>query len=293
MATTFTILAVFVPVSFMSGMVGRFFYEFGITVAAAVVASLFVSFTLDPMLSSRWVDPDIERGYHPHFVGRTLARFNQWFEDLHVKYERLLGWCLRHRLAVLAIAVVAFLASFPILAILGGDFMPDFNRGEYQVTFKATPGATLAETKERALAVVRELKKLPDVDYTYTTIGEAGITRRGPTEGVVFVKLKSSRGKTFSRGPLRGAARGGGRPRPHLRLHRGRRLRPKPLQYSRARAGGGRARPPLPPADRRRWRRSRASSTSRRASRRASPSCASTSTATARATSASTSARSR
>jgi HAE1 family hydrophobic/amphiphilic exporter-1 len=198
MATTFTILAVFVPVSFMSGMVGRFFYEFGITVAAAVVASLFVSFTLDPMLSSRWVDPDIERGYHPHFVGRTLARFNQWFEDLHVKYERLLAWALRHRLAVVGMAFVAFVASFPILAILGGDFMPDFNRGEYQVTFKATPGATLAETKDRALAVVRELRKLPDVDYTYTTIGESGITRRGPTEGVVYVKLKSSRGKTFT-----------------------------------------------------------------------------------------------
>ncbi|HXK08660.1 MAG TPA: efflux RND transporter permease subunit [Vicinamibacteria bacterium] len=198
MATTFTILAVFVPVSFMSGMVGRFFYEFGITVAAAVVASLFVSFTLDPMLSSRWVDPDIEKGYHPHLVGRTLQAFNQWFEDMHVQYERLLGWALRHRPAVLAIAAAAFLLAFPILAILGGDFMPDFNRGEYQVTFKATPGATLAETKERALAVVRELKRLPDVDYTYTTIGESGITRRGPTEGVVYVKLKSSRGKTFT-----------------------------------------------------------------------------------------------
>jgi len=198
MATTFTILAVFVPVSFMSGMVGRFFYEFGITVAAAVVASLFVSFTLDPMLSSRWVDPDIEKGYHPHFVGRTLARFNQWFEDLHVKYERLLGWCLGHRKTVLAVALVAFLASFPILAVLGGDFMPDFNRGEYQVAFKATPGATLAETKERALAVVRELRKLPGVEYTYTTIGESGITRRGPTEGVVYVKLRESKGKTFS-----------------------------------------------------------------------------------------------
>ena len=155
MATTFTIIAVFVPVSFMGGMVGRFFYEFGITVAAAVVASLFVSFTLDPMLSSRWVDPDIERGYHPHFVGRTLQRFNEWFDDLHLQYERLLGWCLRHRPAVLGVALVAFLASFPILAILGGDFMPDFNRGEYQVSFKATPGATLAETKERALEVVR------------------------------------------------------------------------------------------------------------------------------------------
>jgi HAE1 family hydrophobic/amphiphilic exporter-1 len=115
-----------------------------------------------------------------------------------VKYERLLAWALRHRLAVLGIATVAFLGSFPILAVLGGDFMPDFNQGEYQVTIKATPGATLAETKERALQVVRRLKTLPDVDYTYTTIGEAGITRRPPTEGVVYVKLKPTRGKTFS-----------------------------------------------------------------------------------------------
>jgi HAE1 family hydrophobic/amphiphilic exporter-1 len=198
MATTFTIIAVFVPVAFMGGMVGRFFYEFGITVAAAVLASLFVSFTLDPMLSSRWADPDIERGYHPHFVGRTLQRFNAWFDDVHVRYERLLGWALRHRVAVLGIAAVAFLASFPILAILGGDFMPDFNRGEYQVTIKATPGATLAETKSRALEAVVRLKALPDVDYTYTTIGEAGITRRPPTEGTIYVKLKPTHGKTFT-----------------------------------------------------------------------------------------------
>jgi HAE1 family hydrophobic/amphiphilic exporter-1 len=198
MATTFTILAVFVPVAFMGGMVGRMFYEFGITVAAAVAASLFVSFTLDPMLSSRWFDPDIEKGYHPHLVGRMLQRFNQWFDDLHGKYERLLGWALRHRLATLGIATVAFIAAFPILAILGGDFMPDFNQGEYQVTFRATPGATLAETKERALRVVRRLKSLPDVDYTYTTIGEAGITQRPVTEGVTYVKLKASQSKTFS-----------------------------------------------------------------------------------------------
>jgi HAE1 family hydrophobic/amphiphilic exporter-1 len=198
MATSFTILAVFVPVAFMGGMVGRMFYEFGITVAAAVAASLFVSFTLDPMLSSRWYDPDIEKGYHPHLVGQTLKRFNEWFDDMHVKYERLLGWALRHRPAVLGIASVAFLGSFPILAVLGGDFIPDFNQGEYQVTLKATPGATLAETKERALQVIRRLKTIPDVDYTYTTLGEAGITRRPATEGVVYVKLKPTRGKTFS-----------------------------------------------------------------------------------------------
>jgi HAE1 family hydrophobic/amphiphilic exporter-1 len=198
MATTFSILAVFVPVAFMGGMVGRMFYEFGITVAAAVAASLFVSFTLDPMLSSRWYDPDIEKGYHPHLVGRTLQRFNEWFNDMHVKYERLLGWALRHKLTVLGVAAAAFLASILILPLLGQDFMPDFNQGEYQVSIKATPGTTLAETKERALAVVRRLKALPDVDFTYTTIGEAGITQRPVTEGVVYVKLKPTQRKSFS-----------------------------------------------------------------------------------------------
>src|SRR5688572_14637491 len=129
MATTFTIVAVFIPVAFMGGMVGQFFYEFGITVAAAVLVSLFVSFTLDPMLSSRWVDPDIEQDRHDTRVGRALQRFNRWFDGLHGAYERLLAWSLEHRLAVLGLATAAFLGSFPILAVLGGDFMPDFNRG--------------------------------------------------------------------------------------------------------------------------------------------------------------------
>ena len=71
MATTFTIVAVFIPVAFMGGMVGQFFYEFGITVAAAVLVSLFVSFTLDPMLSSRWVDPDIEQDRHDTWLGQA------------------------------------------------------------------------------------------------------------------------------------------------------------------------------------------------------------------------------
>ncbi len=200
MATTFTIVAVFVPVAFMGGMVGRFFYEFGITVAAAVLVSLFVSFTLDPMLSSRWVDPALEEDRHDGPIGRTLARFNHWFDGLHAKYERLLDWSLRHRVRVLAMAFAAFLASFPILGILGGDFMPDYNRGEYQIAFKATPGATLRETGDRAREMVARLTALPDVEYTYTTIGESGTQYRPVTEGTTYVKLKpESRRKPFSR----------------------------------------------------------------------------------------------
>jgi hydrophobic/amphiphilic exporter-1 (mainly G- bacteria), HAE1 family len=198
MATTFTIVAVFIPVAFMGGMVGQFFYDFGITVAAAVLVSLFVSFTLDPMLSSRWYDPDVEESRRRGLIGRGLQRFNSWFDDLHTAYERTLDWALRHRWAVTGMAFVAFLAAFPILAVLGGDFMPDFNRGEYQVAFKATPGATLRETGDRAQQMVARLRALPEVEYTYTTIGEAGAQFRPVTEGATYVKLKESSGGTFS-----------------------------------------------------------------------------------------------
>ena len=198
MATTFTIVAVFIPVAFMSGMVGQFFYQFGITVTAAVLVSLFVSFTLDPMLSSRWYDPDVEEDRRRGFIGRVLQRFNKRFDNLHATYERGLDWSLRHRWVVVAVAVVAFVSAFPILAVLGGDFMPDFNRGEYQVSFKSTPGATLRETGDRALEMVGRLRSVPDVEYTYTTIGEAGSSFRPVTEGSTYVKLKESRGRSFS-----------------------------------------------------------------------------------------------
>jgi HAE1 family hydrophobic/amphiphilic exporter-1 len=179
-------------------MDGQFFYEFGITVTAAVLVSLFVSFTLDPMLSSRWYDPDVEENRRRGPIGRVLQRFNKAFDDLHLRYERALDWALRHRWAVVAVAVVAFVSAFPILAVLGGDFMPDFNRGEYQVSFKSTPGATLRETGDRALEMVGRLRAVPDVEYTYTTIGEAGTSFRPVTEGSTFVKLKESRGRSFS-----------------------------------------------------------------------------------------------
>jgi hydrophobic/amphiphilic exporter-1 (mainly G- bacteria), HAE1 family len=198
MATTFTIVAVFVPVAFMGGMVGQFFYEFGITVAAAVLVSLFVSFTLDPMLSSRWVDPDVEQGRHGTRLGKALERFNHWFDDLHGTYERVLAWCLGHRKTVLGVAALAFLAGLFILPLLGGDFMPDFNRGEYQIGFKASPGTTLRETGERTREMIRRLRTLPDLEYTYTTIGESGSSFRPVNEGTAYVKLKPGSGKTFS-----------------------------------------------------------------------------------------------
>ncbi len=104
LATTFSIVAVFVPVAFMKGIVGRFFFQFGIVVTFAVLVSLFVSFTLDPMLSSRWRDPDIDRAGKRHRVARLLDRFNGWFDRTADRYRGMIAWSLAHRPAVLGIA---------------------------------------------------------------------------------------------------------------------------------------------------------------------------------------------
>jgi hydrophobic/amphiphilic exporter-1 (mainly G- bacteria), HAE1 family len=97
LATTFSIISVFVPVAFMKGIVGRFFFDFGITVAFAVLVSLFVAFTLDPMLSSRWVDPDIKREGRRNPLARLLDRFNGWFDRSADGYRRVIAWALDHR----------------------------------------------------------------------------------------------------------------------------------------------------------------------------------------------------
>jgi HAE1 family hydrophobic/amphiphilic exporter-1 len=127
-----------------------------------------------------------------------LQGFNRWFDGMHGSYERMLDWSLRHRWVVSAVAVAAFIGAFPILAVLGGDFMPDYNRGEYQVAIKATPGSTLRETADRAQQAIARLRELPAVEYTYTTIGEAGSQYRPVTEGAIYVKLKPHSGGTFS-----------------------------------------------------------------------------------------------
>src|SRR5687768_10967312 len=112
MATTLSIVAVFVPVAFMGGIIGRFFYQFGLTVAWAVLVSLFVSFTLTPMLSAWWgVNPHVH-GVHGNLVTRVIARFNAWFDRQANKYRGVIRWALGHRKTTLLIAGVSLIAAF-------------------------------------------------------------------------------------------------------------------------------------------------------------------------------------
>ena len=188
MATTFSIIAVFVPVAFMGGIVGRFFYEFGITVAFAVLVSLFVSFTMDPMLSSRWYDPAIEAGIRRRGLARVLEVFDRKFEELHFFYEGAIAFSLRHRWLVVTVALGLFAASLAIFPRLGTAFFPEYDRGEFQVGFKTAPGASLEQTEEIAKEIENKISRRPGVAYTFTTIGAGAYSALN--EGLIYVKLK-------------------------------------------------------------------------------------------------------
>jgi HAE1 family hydrophobic/amphiphilic exporter-1 len=169
-ATTLSIVAVFVPVAFMKGIVGRFFFHFGLTVAFAVLVSLFVSFTLDPMLSSRWVDPDVGRRGRRHVVARVLDRFNAWFDRSADGYRRVVGWVLDHRAVVVAVAAAAFLGGLAALARLESEFMPGHDQSEFEVSFRTAPSASIEETRDRVEAVERVLRAFPEVERIYAAI---------------------------------------------------------------------------------------------------------------------------
>ena len=193
-STSLSIVAVFVPVAFMGGIVGRMFYAFGITVTCAVLVSLFVSFTLDPMLSSRWYDPQAE-GHDQHGpVGRTLQKFNRWFERLSQRYRGAIRWTLAHRLLTTGIAIASLVIALaiPMVGLVGGQFMPTSDDEETGVGIDTPVGSSLSYTEAKARDIVRYLKTLPEVAYCYTTIGGPAYSN-AVNRGLVFVKLTPKR----------------------------------------------------------------------------------------------------
>jgi hydrophobic/amphiphilic exporter-1 (mainly G- bacteria), HAE1 family len=188
LATTLSIVAVFAPVGFMGGIIGRFFHQFGVTVVAAVLISMFVSFTLDPMLSSVWPDPAVH-GVRPRGpLGWVLTRFERLTGWIIEVYQRLLGWSLRHRLATLGIAIVAFFGSFLLVPLLGTEFVPQADFSETQVSFRTPEGTSLEATAAKARQVQAALREFPEVDYTYTTINTGAVQAKNSAN--LYVKLK-------------------------------------------------------------------------------------------------------
>ncbi|MBD8526079.1 efflux RND transporter permease subunit [Pseudomarimonas arenosa] len=174
-ATTMAIIAVFVPVAFMDGMAGQWFKPFGLTVAASVLVSLFISFSLDPMLSAYWGDPDGEVK-HRTFVGRGLERFNAWFDRQSEAYSRVIAWALHHRKSMWSLAIAAFLGAFAMIATqsVGSSFLPDSDNGAIRIDVTAPSGSSLAYTRIKAEQAAAMARALPETEYTQTTVGSDG-----------------------------------------------------------------------------------------------------------------------
>ncbi len=187
-ATTMSILAVFVPVAYMQGIVGKFFFPFGITVSFAVLVSLFVSFTLDPMLSSRWHDPSIHMRGKRKGIALWLERFNDWFDATADRYRGLIAWALGHRRKVMLSAGVAFIIGLGIMSTLESSFMSNEDKSEFQISIQTAPDAGIKETEDRLRQVLAQVKDIPEISHTYATIGagDSGTVR----DGLLYIKLK-------------------------------------------------------------------------------------------------------
>jgi hydrophobe/amphiphile efflux-1 (HAE1) family protein len=185
MATTFAIVAVFVPIAFMQGLIGRFFYQFGVTVAVAVMVSLFVSFTLDPMLSAVWRDPPEGRFRRARWLGRVMETVEHGVEALHRIYGSVLDWALNHRKSVLAIALLLFVASFAVPPLVGTEFVPEGDEGFISLRMNTPVGSSLEYTDGKVQQVEEALKAFPEVRLAMATVG----TEEGRNYARINLKL--------------------------------------------------------------------------------------------------------
>src|SRR5258706_1936677 len=224
MATTFSLLAVFIPVGFMSGIVGRFMSSFGLTSAAAIVVSLIVSFTLTPMLSARWIKqpkeadipesppdeagPESIQNRHPghqedskHVSSSKCGRF---YRTIARSYIWMLRWSMAHRWIIGIICAVAVLSIWPLYKIVGYNFLPDEDESAYQVSLRAPQGTSLPATQSILERIARDVREqIPDVENTLINAGGGGGGGGGsPNSGSVQVRLKPTADRKFSQTEL-------------------------------------------------------------------------------------------
>jgi multidrug efflux pump subunit AcrB len=209
MATTFAICAVFVPVAFMGGIIGRFFYPFGVTVTVAVLVSLFVSFTLDPMLSSVWRDPPAAALRRLPVLGALMAGTGRAMDALHRVYEQLLGWAfslrrwslpwpvfarpfgaegerlraaprrwrratITPRGVVLGVGVLSFAGALALVALVGSEFVPPTDQGFTTLSLRMPVGASLERSDRKVRQVEEIVARFPEVKTISTTVGGQG-----------------------------------------------------------------------------------------------------------------------
>jgi hydrophobe/amphiphile efflux-1 (HAE1) family protein len=212
LATTFAICAVFVPMAFMDGITGRLFYPFGITVVVAVIISLLVSFTLDPMLSSIWPEPAHANLNRVPILGWLIAKVDRLMNACHGRYEELIHWIfedtkwtlgpwirLSHRAIVVMGALLSLVLAFFIAGKVGTEFIPQTDRGLIQITMRLPVGSSLQRSSEKLAQVEAAVRTVPEVETIVTVIGgsDAGfLVGRNQAALNIVLKPKHERQRT-------------------------------------------------------------------------------------------------
>lgn len=175
MATTFSIVAVFVPVAFMGGGPGQWFKPFALTVVASVLVSLFISFSLDPMLSSRWGDPVGYQHMPKRGFSAVLKRFNEWFDRQADRYTLVIRWALGHRRSMAAIAVASLVAALTLQSVKGGtSFLPAADNGRLVVNVRLPSGASLEYARIKTEQAADFARQIPEVKSVFSDIARDG-----------------------------------------------------------------------------------------------------------------------
>lgn len=204
LATSLSLVVIFVPVAFMGGMVGRFFSSFGLTVAFAIVMSLFVSFTLTPMLCAHFLKLEPSGSSHSNSKSGLIYRLTDR------AYGLALRWALRHRLITVGICVLVFLSTIPIAGRLGVNLVPRDDQSEFQVTFITPEGYTLERSNQVISEIEQRLAALPGMVHHFTTIGEntnAGKGQGDVTRGSIYFRITGLEKRQYSQFELMKRAR--------------------------------------------------------------------------------------
>ncbi len=204
LATTFSIVAVFLPIGFMGGIIGKFFHEFGITIVAAVMISMFVSFTLDPMMSSIWHDPAIDQHGKPFkpvtwydkTIGRVTHAFERGTDRLGDGYQSILRWSLKWKKTTLLLAFAIFGVSIFMVKFLGTEFVPKADFGESNISFYTPVGSSLEATEAKVKQVEAIIRERPEVRYTLSTINTGNA--QGKIYANVYVRLSNRKERVQS-----------------------------------------------------------------------------------------------
>jgi hydrophobic/amphiphilic exporter-1 (mainly G- bacteria), HAE1 family len=188
LATTFSLVVIFVPVSFMSSISGRFLYQFGLTAAVAVLVSLLVSFTLTPMMSARMLRAGDAAASHGAHAGEPARSRRGFYAKIDRFYERILRFTMEHRLQAAAVCLAVMLASIPIYKLVKVEYIPsDVDESEFEVNVTAPEGTSLASMDDAMRAVEAELRSIPGVRTVIATVGGGFIS--GVNRGEVFVRI--------------------------------------------------------------------------------------------------------